>query len=136
MLSTYGVRVNYVRALSLLAGMLLVIAGVWGFFRPVVFGGLRTNHLDAGIHLVLGAVGLWASTSSHGRPRTFLAGLGLLLIVVGFLSVVPGSREGREGLLNLNEAAAITNLAAGGLCAAVGLTRPRVEYLLRGARRQ
>jgi hypothetical protein len=134
--STYGVRVNYVRTLSLLAGVLLVIEGVWGFYSPVVFGVLRTNTLHASIHIVLGAVGLWASTSSHGHPRIFLVSLGLLLIAVGLLWIAPASRGWLESVLNPNEAVAVTNLVTGGLCVLVGLTRRRVELPLRGARRQ
>jgi Domain of unknown function (DUF4383) len=121
---TYGLRVNYVRTLSLAAGLLLAIEGVWGFYRPVVFGGLTTNHLHAGIQIVLGAVGLWASGSRHGHPRAFLTGLGLLLLVVGCLWIIPGSRGWVEGLLNLNEAGAITDLISGGICAAVARKKP------------
>ena len=125
---------NYARTLSLLAGVLLMIEGIWGFYRPVVFGGLTTNTLHASIHIVLGAVGLWAGTSSHGHPRIFLGALGGLLIAVGLLWVVRGSRGWIEGLLNVNEAVAVTNLVAGGICLLVGRTRSRLPDPLGRAR--
>ncbi|MEO5903736.1 MAG: hypothetical protein ABIQ55_06990, partial [Gemmatimonadaceae bacterium] len=68
---------------AMVIGAFLLVEGIWGMFSPVVFGVLSTNWLHAGIHIVLGLVGIW--TGMKGGSRGFLTFLGVLLVAVGVL---------------------------------------------------
>lgn len=92
-------------------GLLLAAEGVWGLFSPVVFGVLSTNLNHALIHLVLAALGLWASFNHHARG--FCLFLGWLLLAVGILRFVPGVGGLIVGLLNVNPAVAMVNIVVG-----------------------
>ncbi len=43
------------RRFVMIISSLLLIAGVWGLFSPVVLGMISTNPIQASIHLALGA---------------------------------------------------------------------------------
>lgn len=105
-------------------GLFLFIQGIWEIFSPVVFGVLTGNALHAFIHLFLGLIGVllgWAA-----RARGFCIFLGVLLLVVGGLWYVSGPKEIIVGLLNVNQAVALLNLAIGAVALVLGLsTKPR-----------
>lgn len=107
----------------MIIGAFLVIEGIWGLFSPVVFGVLTTNLLHAVIHIVLGAVGIWAG--SRGTARRFCIFLGALLVAVGILRFVPGAGDLIVTLLNVNAAVAYFNIVVGLISLAVGLTTQR-----------
>ena len=92
-------------------GLFLLIEGIWGFFSPVVFGVFSTNTLHAVIHLLLGAIGIFAG--SFGRSQGYLFFVGLLLLVVGVLWFLSGATELVVHLLNVNRAVAILNVVIG-----------------------
>jgi hypothetical protein len=110
-----------------LLGAFLVIEGVWGWFSPVMFGVLTTNFFHATIHIVLGALGLWAS--GNGRSRSYLLLVGGLLLVVGVLRFVPGGADIVISVLNVNRAVGLLNIAVGVACLAVALAAPRRREL-------
>ncbi|MEO5903966.1 MAG: hypothetical protein ABIQ55_08145, partial [Gemmatimonadaceae bacterium] len=76
--------------------------------------------LHAGIHIVLGLVGIW--TGMKGGSRGFLTFLGVLLVAVGVLRFVPGVGDLLVSLLNVNYPVAYFNIAVGIICLIVART--------------
>lgn len=101
-------------------GLFLLIEGIWGFFSPVVFGVFTTNTMQAVIHLLLGAIGIFAGF--FGRSQGYLFFVGLLLVVVGVLWFLSGATELVVHLLNLNRAVAVLNVVIG--IVSLALARP------------
>jgi uncharacterized membrane protein len=110
-------------AFAMLIGVFLIVEGVWGLFSETVFGILTTNTLHAIIHIVLGIVGLYLS--NKGRARGYCIFLGILLLAVGILRFVPGPDEIVIDLLNVNEAVAYLNIAAGVISLLLALSAKR-----------
>ncbi|MEO6873443.1 MAG: DUF4383 domain-containing protein [Opitutaceae bacterium] len=106
--------------LTLLICLFFVAEGVWGIFRPVVFGILTTNRLHAIVHIVLGLAGLlaWLKDAVKG----YFGFLGSLLIVVSVLWFIPGTRNTPIDVLNVNGAVAIVNFVIGLICVAIAAT--------------
>jgi hypothetical protein len=105
--------------MATLVGSWLLLEGVWGLFSPVVLGFITTNRLRAGIHIVLGLLGIVMAFG--GNSRKFLWGGGLLVLAVGALYFVPAGRNLTDQLA-VNLPAAIINVVVGGsalLCAAL-----------------
>ncbi|MEO7368705.1 MAG: DUF4383 domain-containing protein [Gemmatimonadaceae bacterium] len=92
-------------------GAFLLVEGIWGMFSPVVFGVLSTNWLHAGIHIVLGLIGIYVGMKGGAKP--FLTYVGALLIVVGVLRFVPGVNDFLVSLLNVNYPVAYFNIVVG-----------------------
>lgn len=113
------------KTLAIVLGIFLLIEGAWGFYDPVVFGILTTNHLHASIHLILGAVAFWSLAA--GNSRGFLFFLGTLLATVGVLWFVPGPSALVVSLFAVNKAVAILNIAVGAVALLVAArSRPFV----------
>lgn len=96
--------------LATLLGSWMLLEGVWGLFNPLVLGFITTNRLRAGIHLLLGLIGLWTAFT-HGA-RKFLWAFGLIVLAVGVLYFIPVGRHVTD-LLAVNLAAAIIDLVIG-----------------------
>ncbi len=96
---------------AMIAGVFLIIEGIWGMFSPMVFGVFSTNKLHATIHIVLGVLGIYTAMNKGARMWCML--VGLLIIVVGVLRFVPGIGDIIVSLLNVNEAVAIFNIVVG-----------------------
>jgi hypothetical protein len=96
--------------LSTLIGSWLLLEGIWGMFNPVVFGFITTNPLRAGIHILLGFVGLFAAF--NGFARKYLWGAGLIVLAVGVMYFIPAGR-GITDRLAVNSAAAVINVVIG-----------------------
>jgi uncharacterized membrane protein len=96
---------------AVLIGVFLLIEGIWGEFSDVVFGVLTTNRIHATIHILLGIIGIY--TGLKGGSRGFLTFLGILLAAVGVLRFVPGINDLIVSILNVNQAVAYFNIAAG-----------------------
>ncbi len=109
------------RSMATALGALLLLMGIWGLFSPVVFGFLTTNELQGGIHVALGALGLWMA--QKGRARQYLTGTGFVLLVVGILRMIPGMREEIIDTLNMNMAAAWLNVILGSVSVAMASAR-------------
>ena len=99
------------RVLTLLIPLFLLSEGIWGLFRPVVFGVLTTNRAHAIIHILLGVGGLVAW--KKGAVKGYFGFLGSLLIVVAFIWFVPAWRNMPRDLLNVNWAVAVLALVLG-----------------------
>ena len=113
------------KTFAVLVGAFLLVEGIWGLSSPVVFGVLTTNTLHAVIHIVLGAVGLWAGLKSGARQ--FCLFLGVLLVAVGALWFVPGVSALIRSLLNVNAAVAYLNLAVGAIAIVLALAAGRAD---------
>lgn len=111
------------RRFATVLGVFLLIEGVWGLFSPIVFGVLSTNILHAVIHIVLGALGIWAGRS--GMARNYLLGVGGLLLLVGILRFVPGASDLVISLLNVNVAVGYFNIAIGVISLLIGFSAPK-----------
>jgi hypothetical protein len=104
---------NATNRFAIVIGLLLLVEGVWGFFSPVVFGFLTTNHLHATIHVLLGVAGIW--TGTRRRARGFLLFLGVLLLAVGGLWFIAPVGELFFRWLSVNRTVAWVNIGVGAL---------------------
>ena len=107
------------RVLALILALFLLVAGIWGFFSPVVFMFFTTNFVHACIETLLGLIGLGMA---RRHARGYLLFVGLLLVVVGVLYFVPIASLYVTGLLAVNTYLAVFNIIVGGICAIVGLS--------------
>ena len=102
---------NVTSRFTLVAGLFLLIEGVWGLFSPVVYGVLTTNLPHAIIHGLLGAAGIWASRSGHARK--WCLAVGSILLLVGILRLVPPTADLIMQLLAVNVPGAYVNIVIG-----------------------
>ncbi len=116
------------RALAFILALFLLLAGVWGFFSPVVFMFFTTNFVHACVETLLGLIGLGAA---RRHARGYLLWVGLLLVVVGILYFVPIASLYVTGLLAVNTYVAAFNIIVGGLCAIVALSGRHEEAHVR-----
>ncbi len=108
-----------------IAGVFLIIEGVWGIASPMVFGILSTNLLHACIHIALGIAGLVCAT--RGGARGYCIFLGILLLFVGICWFVPGVNVWLVGYLNVNFAVAILNILVGVVALVAAMMAPKVH---------
>ncbi len=94
-----------------LVSVFLIIQGIWELFSPEVFGVFSANTSHGIVHLFLGIVGIVSATI--GRAVEFLLFLGTLLLIVGVMWFVPGTRHLPEEIFNVNRAVAIFNVTVG-----------------------
>ena len=107
---------------ALVVGAILLVVGVVGFMTHELFGLITFHAAHNVIHLVTGAIGLWAGFSKNANaPKLFAQIFGAvytLVAVIGFLGVVDlGPIK-----LGLNTAYNIIHLAVGGLGLLAGFT--------------
>jgi len=74
------------RVLAWILALFLLVAGIWGFFSPVVFMFFTTNFVHACIEALLGLIGLGAA---RRHARGYLLWVGALLLLVGIVYFVP-----------------------------------------------
>jgi hypothetical protein len=106
-----AIKPSLSRVLTLIISVFLLVEGIWGLFRPVVFGILTTNRAHAVIHIVLGIGGLLACWK--GAIKGYFGFLGSLFIVVALLWFIPAWRNMPRDLLNVNWAVAVLALILG-----------------------
>ena len=96
---------------TLLLALFLLVEGAWGLVRPPAFGFLETNMLRAGIHLVLGIVGLMILRT--GQVRGYLKVVGTLVLLVGAGWFVPVIGDIIRSLLAVDKNGALIDIALG-----------------------
>lgn len=96
---------------AIIIGVFLLVEGILGLSRNVVFGVLTTNMNHAVIHILLGVTGLWLGY--RNTARSYCIFLGILLLVVGIMRFVPGPGSFLVIILNVNPAVAYLNMAVG-----------------------
>jgi len=115
-----AIKQSLSRVLTIVISLFLLAEGIWGLFRPVVFGILTTNRAHAIIHILLGVGGLLAVRK--GAIKGYFGFLGSLFIVVAVFWFVPAWRNMPRDLLNVNWAVAVVALLLGIVCLAIAIT--------------
>jgi hypothetical protein len=98
-------------ALTLSISAFLLAEGIWGLFRPVVFGIFHMNRAHAIVHIVLGLGGLIAWRT--GWVKSYFGFLGSLLVMGSVLWFLPATRGLPTDLLNVNLSVALLNFVLG-----------------------
>lgn len=122
---------------ALVLGVVLVIAGVAGFFwsssfavgtsagveQDFLLGVLAVNGWHNVVHLVTGAVGL-AVAGSYAGARLYALTLGLVYLLVALLGFVAASNDALLGLLAINTEDNLLHVLIGVAGAGAGLATP------------
>ncbi len=97
---------------AVVIGAVLVVIGVVGFVRTELFG-LHFNPLHNTIHLLSGAIGLWAGLGSTGNgAKTYAQAFGVIYTLVAIAGFV-GVPAFLGTLLNLDTSYNAIHLAVG-----------------------
>lgn len=117
------------RSFALVAGVLLLVEGVWGFLASTTFGVFDTNPLHATLALGLGLAGI-RMASDCSRARSFCFWAGALLLALGGIARMPGFDTLMYVTLEMNQIEAVFSIGLG--IAALGasyMSRPRLVVL-------
>lgn len=96
---------------ALLISLFLIGEGAWGFFHPPAYGFLPINPLRAGIHLVLGLIGL--AVLRTGQVRVYLKVVGTIVLLVGAGWFLPVTGDIIRNLLAVDRNGALIDIAVG-----------------------
>ncbi len=96
---------------TLLISLFLFGEGVWGFVNPPAYGFLPINPLRAGIHLVLGIIGLLVLRT--GQVRGYLKVVGTIVLLVGLGWFLPVTGDIIRSLLAVDRNGALVDIAIG-----------------------
>jgi hypothetical protein len=123
---------------ALVIGLMLVAAGIAGFFysasfatgdgteRDAVLGILDVNGWHNIVHLASGAVGLLV-IGSYGGARAYALGLGAVYLLVTLLGFIAGDGEEIFNLIPVNTEDNFLHLLIGLAGIAAGLATPATE---------
>lgn len=113
------------RSFALVAGVLLLVEGVWGFFASTTFGVFDTNPLHATLAVVLGFAGIrMAGNCSDARSFSFW--VGALLLALGVVARAPGFDTLMYVTLEINPIEAVFAIGLGiTALGAAYMSRPR-----------
>lgn len=100
------------RSFALVAGVLLLVEGVWGFFSPTTFGVLDTNPLHATLALGLGIAGIRMSPH-YSSAKSFCFWAGALLLTLGAIARMPGFDTLMFVTLEMNQIEAVFSMGLG-----------------------
>lgn len=116
----------------LLIGVFLIVSGGWGLFSDQVFGAIGTNRWRAVIELAVG-IGAFVAVLKD-RPLGYLTTLGGVFVATVVLWALPFSKAFFEGLLAMNDAAAVAYFLIGLVCFLTGsASGTRVDVAGEGA---
>ena len=111
------------KTFALILGIVLLLVGILGFFNnPLVGkdGFFGTNVWQDVLHLIAGAIGIYAGTKGKGQGYNMVVGwIGIALGVLGF---IPGVSTLFADLLNINTNITILHLVIGVVCLLVYYT--------------
>jgi uncharacterized protein (UPF0333 family) len=122
---------------ALLFGVVLVVAGIIGFFyegsfdtgdtapRDAVLGILDVNGWHNVVHILTGVVGL-AVAGSYGNARLYALGLGAVYILVAILGFIAGDGNEIFDFLVVNTEDNVLHLLIGVAGIGAGLATPAV----------
>ena len=80
-------------------GVVLLLVGIWGFFTSSILGLFGVNTLHNIVHLVTGAIFVWAGFASGAPTNDVNKWLGVVYALVGIVGFF-----GVLGFLNVNAA--------------------------------
>jgi hypothetical protein len=114
---------------ALVVGVVLLLVGIVGFFvgDSTLFGlGFTTPHNV--IHLLSGAIGIWAGTSKNvSAARMFALIFGVIYTLVAIAGFATGSEDLFGISLKLNTTYNVIHLLIGVLGLGAGLTGPKAS---------
>lgn len=96
---------------ALLISLFLIGEGAWGLLHPPAYGFLPINPLRAGIHLVLGLIGLGVLRT--GQVRSYLKVIGTIVLLVGAGWFLPVVGDIVRSLLAVDRNGALIDIAVG-----------------------
>jgi uncharacterized protein (UPF0333 family) len=123
---------NPARLYALVFGVILVVAGIVGFFyeseftseesvRDAVFGILDVNGWHNVVHIATGALGLLAFAAGAYAARTYALGLGAIYIVVAIWGFIVGDGDSILSIIPVNTEDNILHLVIGLVGIAAGV---------------
>ena len=123
------------RLYALLFGVVLVAAGIIGFFyeaeftdneavRDGVFGILDVNGWHNVVHIATGALGLLAFGAGAYAARTYALGLGAVYIVVAIWGFIVGDGDSILSIIPVNTEDNVLHLVIGIVGLAAGAATP------------
>jgi uncharacterized protein (UPF0333 family) len=112
------------RLYALVFGVVLVVAGIIGFFyeseftddksvRDAVFGILDVNGWHNVVHIATGALGLVAFAAGAAAARTYALGLGAVYIVVAIWGFIVGDGDSILSIIPVNTEDNVLHLLIG-----------------------
>jgi len=120
-----------------LIGSVLVVAGVIGFFYSAsfgspgsvdaVFGVLDVNAWHNIVHILTGAVGVFAFASGPRAARMYALIFGAIYIVVALWGFIIGGGESILGFIPINDEDNVLHTVLGLLGVGAGIASPEVE---------
>src|SRR3989344_860575 len=96
-------------------GIVLLLIGLWGFFQDPILSIFGVNALHNIVHLVTGAVFLWAGMAKGTMAKSTNQWLGVIYIIVGLIGFL-----GVLSFLNVNMADNWLHLLLGVVSAGIG----------------
>jgi uncharacterized protein (UPF0333 family) len=131
---------------ALVFGVVLVVAGIVGFFyestftddksvRDAVFGILDVNGWHNVVHIATGALGLLAFAAGAYAARTYAFGLGAVYIAVAVWGFVVGDGDSILSIVPVNTEDNILHLLIGVAGLAAGAASPAAGAPARGVER-
>ena len=130
------------RAYALVFGVVLVVAGIVGFFyestftgdkaiRDSVFGILDVNGWHNVVHIATGALGLLAFAAGAYAARTYAFGLGAVYIVVAIWGFIVGDGDSILSIIPVNTEDNVLHLLIGIAGLAAGAATPALPSVQR-----
>lgn len=92
---------------AMVVGWILIVLGVLGFISNPLVGGTGYFHADMMhnvIHLILGAVLLWAAYKSSSKAASVMKWEGIIFLILAILGFIELGSSGTGSLLGLAEA--------------------------------
>lgn len=120
---------------SLVIGLMLVVAGIAGFFysasfstgddaeREALLGILDVNGWNNTVHALTGAVGVLVA-GSYAGSRVYALGMGVLYLLLAGLGLLAGSGDEVLGLIPVNTEDNVLHLLIGVAGLGAGLATP------------
>ena len=102
------------KTFALILGIVLLLVGILGFFENGIVGEtgyFGTNNFQNILHLIAGAIGVYAGTKGEGRG--YNATLGWIALIVGILGFIPTVDALLLDLLNINTAISVLHIVIG-----------------------
>lgn len=112
-------KLNLLKVLSIMIGILFLISGIWGFSSRIVFGMFTTNILHAIFQMIIGCATIFFA--SVGYCKLFLKILGSSMLLLGF-SWFMGGDQMLIQVFNTNRSFAFFNLLFGFLVLVLAIT--------------
>lgn len=92
------------KSIVMLLGIVLVVAGVLGFFTDPVLGTFAVNGMNNALHIIAGVLALAMASMGARSAKTYGKIFGVIYLVLGILGFVMGTDTKLLGLFEVNTA--------------------------------